>query len=149
MVEATSQELENFRKKWREEVTARSRGEHVDRGIESQVLHPRASDQKAESHTSRSTKATSKSAPGQRVAKDAKEEESDDYHVQNYHDLEERPMAQCLGDASMGLESRNRAFQEPQSALEHYEKAVERESQGNLGDSLTHYRKAYRVLLAP
>lgn len=34
---------------------------------------------------------------------------------------------------------------EPQSALEHFEKAVEREAEGNLGDSLAHYRKAYRV----
>lgn len=34
---------------------------------------------------------------------------------------------------------------EPQSALEHYEKAVERESQGNLGESVAHYRKAYRL----
>lgn len=35
--------------------------------------------------------------------------------------------------------------QEPQSALEHYERAAERESEGNLGDSLAHYRKAYKV----
>jgi len=34
---------------------------------------------------------------------------------------------------------------EPQSALEHYEKAVERETSGNLGDSLDHYRKAFRL----
>ena len=34
---------------------------------------------------------------------------------------------------------------EPKSALEHFERAVERESQGNLGDSLSHYRKAYRL----
>ena len=34
---------------------------------------------------------------------------------------------------------------EPQSALEHFERAVEKESQGSLGDSLTHYRKAYRL----
>jgi len=33
----------------------------------------------------------------------------------------------------------------PESALDHYEKAVERESQGNLGDSLDLYRKAFRV----
>ncbi|TGO59967.1 hypothetical protein BOTNAR_0153g00210 [Botryotinia narcissicola] len=34
---------------------------------------------------------------------------------------------------------------EPQSALEHYEKAVEREGQGSLGDSLDLYRKAFRL----
>ncbi|KAK9652699.1 hypothetical protein HCH54_002647 [Aspergillus fumigatus] len=34
---------------------------------------------------------------------------------------------------------------EPRSALEHFERAVEKEAQGNLGDSLHHYRKAYRL----
>jgi F-box protein 9 len=34
---------------------------------------------------------------------------------------------------------------EPVSALDHYEKAVEREAAGKLGDSLSLYRKAFRV----
>lgn len=34
---------------------------------------------------------------------------------------------------------------EPCSALEHYETAVEKEAQGRLGDSLKHYRLAYKV----
>ena len=34
---------------------------------------------------------------------------------------------------------------EPSSALEHYERAVEREGEGSLGDSLKHYRTAYRL----
>ena len=34
---------------------------------------------------------------------------------------------------------------EPESALEHYERAVEKETQGNLGVSLSHYRRAYRL----
>jgi F-box protein 9 len=29
--------------------------------------------------------------------------------------------------------------------LEHFERAVEKEAAGKLGDSLQHYRKAYRV----
>ncbi|KAF8535329.1 hypothetical protein BDD12DRAFT_855896 [Trichophaea hybrida] len=33
----------------------------------------------------------------------------------------------------------------PRSALEHYEKAVEKESEGNLGESLKLYRKAFRM----
>lgn len=33
----------------------------------------------------------------------------------------------------------------PKSAMEHFEKAIEREGQGNLGDSLNLYRKAYRM----
>ena len=38
---------------------------------------------------------------------------------------------------------------EPESALEHYEKAVERETQGQLGDSLDLYRKAFKVRPIP
>lgn len=34
---------------------------------------------------------------------------------------------------------------EPQSALEHFEKAVEKEELGSLGDSLKYYRKAFRM----
>jgi F-box protein 9 len=41
--------------------------------------------------------------------------------------------------------SAKRLFKEPTSALEHYERAVEYESQGNLGASLSHYRRAYRL----
>lgn len=31
------------------------------------------------------------------------------------------------------------------SALDHYEKAMEKEAEGNMGDSLQLYRKAYKV----
>lgn len=34
---------------------------------------------------------------------------------------------------------------EPTTALEHYERAVEKEGQGKLGDSLTHYRRAFKL----
>ncbi|CAK7274690.1 hypothetical protein SEPCBS119000_006301 [Sporothrix epigloea] len=37
------------------------------------------------------------------------------------------------------------AEQEPRSALEHYEKAVEKEALGSLGDSVKHYRTAFRM----
>lgn len=35
------------------------------------------------------------------------------------------------------------------SALDHYEEAMEKEAQGNMGDSLKLYRQAYRVRLHP
>jgi len=44
-----------------------------------------------------------------------------------------------------GEGSKQQFKQEPKSALEHYEKAVEREDQGSLGDSLDLYRKAFKV----
>lgn len=41
--------------------------------------------------------------------------------------------------------STSESIKEPETALEHYEKAVERESAGNHGDSIRLYRKAFRV----
>lgn len=40
---------------------------------------------------------------------------------------------------------KNKEIGEPVTALDHYERAVEKESQGSLGDSLMLYRKAFRV----
>ncbi|EMC99945.1 hypothetical protein BAUCODRAFT_30368 [Baudoinia panamericana UAMH 10762] len=36
-------------------------------------------------------------------------------------------------------------FREPSTALEHYERAVEKETTGQLGDSIKHYRKAFKL----
>lgn len=47
--------------------------------------------------------------------------------------------------AAPPAEQQPKAKQEPVSALEHYEKAVEKEALGSLGDSLRHYRTAFRV----
>ncbi len=47
--------------------------------------------------------------------------------------------------AAHSQEDSSTARREPLSALEHYEKAVEREGQGSLGDSVDLYRKAFRV----
>jgi F-box protein 9 len=44
-----------------------------------------------------------------------------------------------------GSSRQHSSTEEPKSALEHYEKAVERETQGKLGDSLDLYRKAFKV----
>lgn len=46
---------------------------------------------------------------------------------------------------SLELGSQKAEEKDPQSALEHFERAIEKEDQGRLGDSLTLYRKAYRV----
>ncbi|EEQ31912.1 hypothetical protein McanMca71_007215 [Microsporum canis] len=46
---------------------------------------------------------------------------------------------------SLELGSQKAEEKDPQSALEHFERAIEKEDQGRLGDSLTLYRKAYRL----
>lgn len=55
-----------------------------------------------------------------------------------------------VGQLSLGVSDENslqaqEPAGEPESALEHFERAVEKEAEGSLGDSLQLYRKAYRV----
>ncbi|ERT02133.1 F-box protein 9 [Sporothrix schenckii 1099-18] len=50
-----------------------------------------------------------------------------------------------LVSPSAHQEQKPKAKKEPESALEHYERAVEKEALGSLGDSLRHYRTAFRM----
>jgi len=71
-------------------------------------------------------------------------EELDEVTPHVYQNLGEKQHGRRLDESSAPSAS---SSSEPRSALEHYEKAVERESQGSLGDSLNLYRKAFKVWL--
>ena len=133
--------LEQFRKQWKEEVNARAR-KPQGRPSQPQSERPkRTSDARLE-------RATNK-PPTRHPIADIKDESD------HYSDAEQ------TGESSAKLIQRVESLsiqnidddeftprpsvQEPQSALEHFEHAMERERQGNLGDSLSHYRKAYRL----
>lgn len=121
-------ELESFRREWREEVLRRTRPATTSK--------PRP-DPTASSSASRFP-------PTRHEASARKEEEYEDSGHHSYGEI-----VQQVGQLSLGTEDHDtfqRAPQrEPISALEHFEKAVEKEAQGSLGDSLNYYRKAYRV----
>jgi F-box protein 9 len=124
IMEDTNPELESFREQWRAEVSARARE------VPKSNAGPLKTFRRPPPITSLSSS---------RVLKTVKED--DDYV--------DTQMALSLdGSSSVETEhgeSSKRASKEPETALEHYEKAVERETQGSLGDSLNLYRKAYRV----
>ncbi|KAL8736671.1 MAG: hypothetical protein Q9166_000037 [cf. Caloplaca sp. 2 TL-2023] len=133
-MEERNSDLETFRKQWQEEVTGRSHAKE-----------PTSSGSKAHGSHQRSDKSKRKATlpPGEVPKEEA--ELVDDISAQAYHDLEDKDQMRKLGvDGSDGHLSAQ-ILKEPQSALEHYEKAIEREDQGNLGDSLNLYRKAYRL----
>ena len=139
MATDTTEELERFRRQWQEEVIARSKG----------VASPSSS--KSTRPTVPIHRNSGTIQPGHTAAptfhKPYREtEEADVLDDHGYHDLENKDEARKLGKAGAGIHPETR--EEPVSALEHYERAVERETEGNLGDSLNHYRKAYRVLLS-
>lgn len=122
-------ELESFREQWRAEVRARN---PVASG----------STQQSSSNSSGPAKKASAPAPprpalhlgcGKSKVTDG---DDDDGNVPLAFDHPET--AEAVGPAK--LENA-----EPVTALDHYERAVEKETLGSLGDSLMLYRKAFRV----
>lgn len=116
-------ELQSFRRQWREEVAHRS--------------HP----QEDRSHQKPSASAA-RFPPTHHEASE-RNEDADDGIVYDRSEI-----IQKVGQLQLG--SDEDAFhkapeKEPSSALEHFERAVQREEEGSLGDSLQLYRKAYRV----
>lgn len=130
----TAEELERFRRQWQEEVTARS--SKAETSSSTSKSKRKISTQKPEGQSQISV-------PLQKQSKQEQSKETSDDWEHGYHDLENKDEARRLGEAS----SSGHAVppKELTSALDHYERAVERESDGNLGDSLSLYRKAYRV----
>ena len=126
-------ELESFRRQWREEVARRT---HHNRP----------------STTQRKSSVSSAGRPGhfpptRHAALERKEEEDDGEGLTAFdqgeiaHGVEQLSLGRVDEDALLSQIPRR----EPRSALEHFERAVEKEAEGNLGDSLHHYRRAYRV----
>lgn len=130
----TAEELERFRQQWQEEVSARSK---------------RATSASKATRPARPSHRTSgktglERASGPAFHKPFRDtEDADDSGHHDHHILENKDEARKLGEAGGGIYPGNQ--REPSSALEHYERAVEREAEGSLGDSMNHYRKAYRL----
>ena len=130
---ADNAELESFRREWRDEVARRSK--------------PRAAPPSTESSATPAPR-PSRFPPTHHAASDRKDLEEEGPPPASF-DPEE--LAQQVGQLNVEPEEEQedeftpRAVKEPDSALEHFERAVEREAAGKLGDSLQHYRKAYRV----
>lgn len=124
-------ELESFRQKWREEVTARTKGKAPKTDVLSSKPRP--------------TKSNAPDVASSSHARQRSIEEVDEVTPHVYQDLGERKHGRRLDEASAETAAAHAANQEPKSALEHYEKAVEKESEGRLGDSLSLYRKAFKV----
>ncbi|KAI9760811.1 MAG: hypothetical protein M4579_001441 [Chaenotheca gracillima] len=145
MAEA-DEELESFRQQWRAEVSARNKG------TKSSARTDPSRSVGSASHNAGSAQ-TRKYAPPPPAASIEGNADPDEEGITSntYHDLDERETGRRVGSAN-GQDtatsddfSRRSALEDPQSALEHYEKAVERETQGSLGDSLNHYRRAFRL----
>ena len=127
----TAEELERFRQQWQEEVKSRSKGQASSFSSKTPTLEQK-----------QGGVGPSRAPLGPQRAQKESREIHDDWEY-GYHDLDDKDEACRLGETGNGTHPSTR--REPTSALEHYERAVERETEGSLGDSLSHYRKAYRV----
>ncbi|KAH0536914.1 hypothetical protein FGG08_006252 [Glutinoglossum americanum] len=141
-MEDTNPELESFREQWRREVTARSSKDRVSLTAEGASSSPTP-----KSSANRALEPPLAPIPGRKD-----DDEVEDIVLKTYHDLEDKDSPFRLGSDGasgslpIGLHHGNTSIGGiPSSALEHYEKAVEKESQGSLGESLSLYRKAYRM----
>ncbi|CRG84577.1 hypothetical protein PISL3812_01843 [Talaromyces islandicus] len=124
-------ELNAFRRQWREEVSRRNK--------------PSLSKQNDTSSWQLAGSHLDKLPPTRHEAADRKEEVEEDL-ARGYEEIVERTEQHLTLRTADEEDTFQRVPQkEPCSALEHFEKAVEKEAEGSLGDSLAHYRKAYRL----
>lgn len=133
----TEAELESFRQKWREEVTARTKGKAP---ATSTPANNAASSSKPHTIKGNAPDAVPHGHIRQRSVEDV-----DEVTPYTYRDLGEKQHGRRLDETSAQTAAALAASREPTSALEHYEKAVEKETQGSLGDSVNLYRKAFKV----
>lgn len=124
-------ELESFREQWRAEVRAKNPAvASSQKQTSSNNGHAGPSKPPAAPAPPRPT-----THPSSGKLKLADTEDDDDVEPQNFDDpVPVKPVTPSDGDNGDLL-----------TALDHYERAVEKESQGSLGDSLMLYRKAFRV----
>src|SRR5271156_5949141 len=130
-MEESDSALEQFRQQWREEVMARSKNKDKRKldGQQEASQRPKPSLRPPPSHSAALVK--------------------DDDEGHGAGEVGPSMIERIEGLVIRGVDedefTARGSSVEPRSALEHYEKAVEKESQGNLGESLSHYRKAYRL----
>lgn len=131
-----SSELESFREQWRAEVRAKKPAGTAGQAQPAQP-GPSSSIPAVPARSHHRTSAPPRHLVGSHQKPVAKDNDDDDFQAESY-DLPSEDTGPARASAAAVVE-------EPVTALEHYEKAVERETQGSLGDSLQLYRKAFRV----
>lgn len=120
-------ELESFREQWRAEVRAR---------------HPTSTESPVQASTSSQNE--SYRATGPRAFRTAHLSAGKPRIADTDEDYVEARVFDDT-DTIQTVKNGEKEKTEPVTALEHYERAVEKEAQGSLGDSLSLYRKAFRV----
>jgi len=141
-MEHTEAELENFRRQWREEVSAKAKPKASRTTQESQAPVRTVTGESSKGPKKTGAAGAGAGAPPSYAR--PLHEGWDEIEPRTYHDLPEKELGRKLDDDVYGMTVAG-SSKEPSSALDHYEKAVEKETQGRLGDSVSLYRKAFKV----
>ncbi|KAI6086674.1 hypothetical protein F4821DRAFT_237730 [Hypoxylon rubiginosum] len=142
--EQIQSELENFREQWRAEVSARSRttaGSQQQRSNAARAGPSASSDKPSRRDEFAHRKAGSRIVP-------QPEEEEEYIQAQSFDEPDASSSSRAAGSQKLGRQGDAPAAkdeEQPQTALVLYEKAVEKETAGKLGDSLQLYRRAFRM----
>lgn len=132
--------LEQFRRQWREEVSARAKNKDAKQPLAGPVEAP-----KTGQGGPRPRRASLRPPTARPAAEKTDEGQIDSVEEDQRPSMIERIEGLSVQGVDDDEFTARRSSKEPTSALEHYERAVEKESQGNLGASLSHYRQAYRL----
>lgn len=139
--EESNPELESFREQWKAEVQAKHAVPGASRQQQKQQKqHKVAGPSTTAPHARTATEPRTK--PPQPAQKPPGQEPDDDYVLSRSFDELAAAVSTSPLETAQSAAPENR---EPVSALDHYERAVEKEAAGSLGDSLRLYRKAFRV----
>ena len=131
-------DLEQFRRQWRDEVNSRRKDTGPREDVKPQTSLFGVNQGQRQPDQTRSPLPRHPLADLLDEDPESENEKAESSLIKKIEGLEVRPVDD---DDFSGRQSAT----EPESALDHYEKGVEMESQGSLGDSLSHYRKAYRM----
>lgn len=144
MADLNNPDLESFRQQWKAEVTQKKTQSNQAATRATQHSSARRRPSIIPSTTRR--RLLTFEADGPRHD-DPISSEDDDKAVHERNKRRTGPLADWVDEDLLDERIRDEVAveREPESALEHYEKAVERETQGQLGDSLDLYRKAFKV----
>lgn len=140
--QSTSSVLEQFRQEWQQEVNARAQKE------QSKPSGGERARTKSDAGKQRPERPINKPSTKHPLA-DGEGDENAPVLETSASTLASGALTERMGKMKMddadADEFSKLTRAEPKTALEHYERAVEKEGQGKLGDSLSHYRKAFRL----
>jgi len=136
-MEESNPELETFRQQWRAEVSARSK-------VDDSKTNPKINNRAQPAKTLRRLSGLSRFSVEKPIRSKIIDEEGSE-SITAFQTFDSHTTSKLVSNDDTEGYGNKTESREPRSALEHYEKAVERESQGSLGESLNLYRKAFRV----